>query len=277
MTNQGELYMTVAFANGGNRDAALLRVEPALWGQRNKKAEWIPLVERVHPNIPVTAPKTPAVIRAGGVEMMTLSAKLDPLQADGLAAAAAQGGAFVGIRVATMNSDGNLFLLHHAVARLLIDSAGRIQGAEPADSQDAERLHRSRGRSTGRPAAVQQENAVRMGRRTVLRSALLHLIISGRQVALDIARQAARRAVGLEEMAAQAVREPDEVQARVHRRFTGRAARFAVLIEHAGRVDERLEAGAKSGRRDDRIERLRWSRLRRRRRLASAARAPAAP
>jgi len=134
VTNQGELYMTVAFANGGNRDAALLRVEPALWGHRNKKdAEWIPLVERVHPNIPVTAPKTPAVIRAGGVEMVTLSAKLDPLQAEqGLVAAAAQGGAFVGIRVATMNSDGNLFLLHHAVARLMIDSAGRIQGAEPA-------------------------------------------------------------------------------------------------------------------------------------------------
>src|SRR4026208_917090 len=60
VTNQGELYMTVAFANGGNRDAALLRVEPALWAHRQKKeAEWIPLVEKVDPNIPVTAPKTP--------------------------------------------------------------------------------------------------------------------------------------------------------------------------------------------------------------------------
>src|SRR3954464_10599839 len=54
VTNQGELYMTVAFAKGGNRDAALLRVEPALWGQRkNKAAEWIPLTERVHAHIPV--------------------------------------------------------------------------------------------------------------------------------------------------------------------------------------------------------------------------------
>src|SRR4029079_216200 len=62
VTNQGELYMTVAFSNGGNRDAALLRVEPALWGQRDEKdAEWIPLIERVHPDIPVTAPKTPTV------------------------------------------------------------------------------------------------------------------------------------------------------------------------------------------------------------------------
>jgi len=32
-----------------------------------------------------------------------------------------QGAAFVGIRVATMNSDGNLYLLHHPVARLLVD------------------------------------------------------------------------------------------------------------------------------------------------------------
>src|SRR3954468_8622391 len=33
-TNQGEVYMTIAFSNAGNRDAALLRVEPALWSQR---------------------------------------------------------------------------------------------------------------------------------------------------------------------------------------------------------------------------------------------------
>src|SRR4249919_2962759 len=76
VTNQGELYMTVAFANGGNRDAALLRVEPALWGRRNKQEpSWIPLIEKVHPNIPVTAPKTPTVVRAGGVEMVALSAR----------------------------------------------------------------------------------------------------------------------------------------------------------------------------------------------------------
>ena len=59
VTNQGELYMTVAFANGGNRDAALLRVEPALWGQRSKKEpEWIPLTAKVHPDIAVTVPKS---------------------------------------------------------------------------------------------------------------------------------------------------------------------------------------------------------------------------
>src|SRR3954447_14573477 len=59
VTNQGELYMTVAFANGRNRRAALLRVEPALWGRRSKpEPSWIPLIEKVHPDIPVTAPKT---------------------------------------------------------------------------------------------------------------------------------------------------------------------------------------------------------------------------
>src|SRR2546425_173939 len=63
VTNQGELYMTVAFANGGNRDAAILRVEPSLWGHRGNKApEWIPLTDRVHSNIPVTVPKTPTVM-----------------------------------------------------------------------------------------------------------------------------------------------------------------------------------------------------------------------
>jgi hypothetical protein len=132
VTNQGELYMTVAFANGGNRDAALLRVEPALWGQRaQKEPEWIPLTLKVHPDISVTAPKTPTVIRAGGVEMVTLSAKLDPADVEH-ALTASQNGAFVGIRVATMNSAGNLFLLHHPVARLVIDSQGRIKSAEPA-------------------------------------------------------------------------------------------------------------------------------------------------
>jgi hypothetical protein len=34
-----------------------------------------------------------------------------------------------------MNSDGNLYLLEHAVARLALDENGRIQGAEPAIHQ----------------------------------------------------------------------------------------------------------------------------------------------
>jgi hypothetical protein len=34
-----------------------------------------------------------------------------------------------------MNSDGNLYLLEHPVARLLIDRQGRIHGAEPAIHQ----------------------------------------------------------------------------------------------------------------------------------------------
>src|SRR6266853_4778538 len=60
VTNQGELYMSIAFSNGGNRDAAVLRVEPALWSaERKPQPAWIPLVDKVHPNIAVTAPKTP--------------------------------------------------------------------------------------------------------------------------------------------------------------------------------------------------------------------------
>jgi len=137
VTNQGELYMTIAFSNGGNRDAALLRVEPALWGRRKDKAaaEWIPLADKVHPDIPVSVPRMPAVVRAGGVEIVKLSASLNATDAE-RATVASQGAAFVGIRVATMNSDGNLYLLQESVARLDIDRQGKIHRAEAA-------IHRS--------------------------------------------------------------------------------------------------------------------------------------
>ena len=136
LTNQGELYMTVAFSNGGNRDAALLRVEPVLWSSRNKQNyDWQSIVGKVDPNIPPAVPKLPEVVRAGGVEVVTLSAKLDPADAE-QPNAAAGGAAFLGIRVATMNSDGNLYLIQHPVAQLHLDKEGRIQSADPA-------IHRS--------------------------------------------------------------------------------------------------------------------------------------
>lgn len=135
-TNEGGVYMTVAFSNAGNRDAALLRVEPALWIRGDRPSpEWVPLATRVHPDIAVTAPKMPTIVKAGGIEVVALSAALDPRRAE-QALVSSQGAAFLGIRVATMNSDGNLFLLQHPVARLVIDRAGRIHGAEPA-------IHRS--------------------------------------------------------------------------------------------------------------------------------------
>ena len=135
VTEQGEVYMTIAFANGGNRDAAVLRVEPALWNaDRIPKAAWVALADKVHPNIAVTSPKTPLVVKAGGVEVVTLSAKLDAAAAEA-SSLATHGGAFLGIRVATMNSDGNLYLLEHAVAELSLDAHGRIRGADPAIHQ----------------------------------------------------------------------------------------------------------------------------------------------
>jgi hypothetical protein len=133
VTNQGELYVTVAFSNSGNRDAALLRVEPAVWGRRKdaKAPAWIPLIGKVHADIPLTGPKMPIIVKAGGVEVVTLSAKLNPADAEE-AQVAPQGAAFLGVRVATMNSDGNLFLVQHPVAKLSIDAQGRIRSAEPA-------------------------------------------------------------------------------------------------------------------------------------------------
>src|SRR5258705_13468514 len=48
VTNRGELYMTIAFSNAGNRDAAILRVEPALWGRGTRtEPGWIPLASAV--------------------------------------------------------------------------------------------------------------------------------------------------------------------------------------------------------------------------------------
>jgi hypothetical protein len=132
VTNQGEVYMSIAFSNGGNRDAAVLRVEPALWSaDRKPSPAWVSLVDKVHPNIPVTTPKTPLIVKAGGVEVVTLSAVLNAAAAE-RSSLASQGGTFLGIRVTTMNSDGNLYLLEHAVARLALDHEGHIEGAEPA-------------------------------------------------------------------------------------------------------------------------------------------------
>jgi len=133
-TNQGELYMTVAFSNSGNRDAAVLRVEPALWSRRGKSDPgWVALTDKVHANIPVVWPKTPLIVKSGGVEVVALSTMLNPADAE-KAQVTSEGGAFLGVRVASMNSDGNLYLLEHPVARLLI-AKGRIQGANPTIHQ----------------------------------------------------------------------------------------------------------------------------------------------
>lgn len=131
-TNRGELYMTVAFSNGGNRDAAVLRVEPALWAQGSSAApQWVPVLEPVASNVPIVSPRTPLVVKSGGVDVLSLSTLLNPGEAEKMRVAS-EGGAFLGIRVATMNSDGNLYLLEHPVARLTMDPKGRIVGADPA-------------------------------------------------------------------------------------------------------------------------------------------------
>jgi hypothetical protein len=129
-TNAGGLYMTVAFSNAGNRDAALLRVEPALWSGHGKaNPEWVALNRKVAPSIPLANPRLPTVVRGGGLELVTLSAQLEPDEAEA-ATTTTPGMAYLGLRVATMNSDGNLYFVQHAVARLTLDD-GKIVGAEP--------------------------------------------------------------------------------------------------------------------------------------------------
>jgi hypothetical protein len=130
-TNQGEVYMTVAFSNDGNRDAALLRVEPALWSKHkgHDKPEWDSLDTKVAADVPLADPKVPMTVKAGGVEVIRLAAKLTADDAEG-ATVASEGGAFLGLIVASMKSDGKLYLLQHPVARLSVDTRGRIHGAQ---------------------------------------------------------------------------------------------------------------------------------------------------
>lgn len=130
MTNKQELYIVIAFANPGNRDAAVLRVEPLLWKAQESSEGWAALTDRVT-DVPLTAPRTPLIVRAGGVEVVTLSTKLDPVEAEGFQHHALAG-TYLGVRLATMNASGSLFEIQHAVARLKIDGAGLINGAEPA-------------------------------------------------------------------------------------------------------------------------------------------------
>jgi hypothetical protein len=130
-TNLGEVYMTVAFSNDGNRDAALLRVEPALWSKRKgaDKPDWDPLDTKVGKDVPLTDPKVPMTVKAGGVEVVRLAAKLTANDAEG-ATVASQGGAYLGLIVASMKSDGKLYLLQHPVAELAVDPSGHIHGAK---------------------------------------------------------------------------------------------------------------------------------------------------
>lgn len=130
VTNKGELYAVLAFSNPGNRDAAVLRVEPLLWASREgKAATWEPLVDKVS-EIPLTAPRTPMVVHAGGVEVVTLTAQLDPKTAEAMSVSNL-GGAFVGVRVSTMNASGNLYQVEHSVALLKTGEQGAIVAGEP--------------------------------------------------------------------------------------------------------------------------------------------------
>src|SRR5262245_6832777 len=121
-TDHSGLYMKVAFSNAGNRDAAALRAEPTLWkdaGSANGGEQWMPLSDPVDSHIPVTLPMTPFTVKAGGVEVVMLSVTLDPSIAE---AAAIDGATFLGIRVNTMASTGDLYHVEHPVTRLKLDT-----------------------------------------------------------------------------------------------------------------------------------------------------------
>jgi len=124
--------MTVALSNGGNRDAAVLRIEPVLWARGpDNKPRWVAVVRQITPDLPVVAPRVPMVVKSGGVEVLRLSTLLNATEAEEQLVAFKEG-AFLGLRVATMASDGNLYRIERPVARLNVDGTGRIMGAAPA-------------------------------------------------------------------------------------------------------------------------------------------------
>jgi hypothetical protein len=113
------LYMTVVVSNGGNRDAAILRIEPALWspGETACDKRWQRLETQVHPEVPIVSPKTPMVLKAGGVAVLELSALLPFPDVERMRLEAEQG-TFVGIRVVAVSSDGRRYQLERPVVRL---------------------------------------------------------------------------------------------------------------------------------------------------------------
>lgn len=132
-TNSGELYMTVALSNGGNRDAAVLRMEPTLWARGSDgKPQWVAVTAPVAADLPLVIPRVPLVVKSGGVEVVKLSNLLNAMDAEKRLVSLPKDGAFLGIRVATMASDGNLYLIEHPVARLSVDENGRILSAAAA-------------------------------------------------------------------------------------------------------------------------------------------------
>ena len=63
--------MTIAFSNGGNRDAAVLRVaEPALWSaDRKPSAAWVSLIRQGPSEYSSHGAQDVADLKAGGVEV----------------------------------------------------------------------------------------------------------------------------------------------------------------------------------------------------------------
>ena len=83
----------------------------------------------------------------------------------------------------------------------------------------------------------------------------------------DAPRQAARRAVRLEQVSAQAVREPDEVEPWMSCRFAGTAPRLPFVVKHTEAYRRATrDQSREPRRRNDRVECVRSCRPRRRRR-----------
>src|SRR3954447_24661724 len=164
VTNQGGVYITIAFSNGGNRDAAVLRVEPALWtGENTPQAAWKALLDKGHPEIPLTSPRTPLVVKSwrGGSRQARRDAR-SCRRGEQLARVAGRRLP----RHSRRDDELGWQSVSAGARRRAADARSRRPDPRrrPGDSPDAARLRRSQGRAAWRQGAVEQKDAVRLGR-----------------------------------------------------------------------------------------------------------------
>src|SRR4051812_30560091 len=163
VTNQGGLYITIAFSNGGNRDAAVLRVEPALWtALESAKPGWRAVLARVHPDIPLTVPnasRREGRRRRGGQALGDAQRRRRRAELARLTRRSVP-------RHPCRDDELGREPVSSRTRRRAPGARSRGTHSErgAGDSPDAERLRRPEGRAARRSSAVEQKDAVRLGR-----------------------------------------------------------------------------------------------------------------
>ena len=105
------ISMCVAFANTGNKDAAIVRAHPLLW----QSGKWTEIDAKEYESL--TDPDTPVNVQAGGVRIMFVDALFDPSLLIAAGKGDPNGDAYLGVSLQTMNSEGDFFTTRYSVGR----------------------------------------------------------------------------------------------------------------------------------------------------------------